>query len=196
VNESCDCIVSQDSHEFLHVVETHVDETTVALGEELVGSSNVHALVVGVEKSKAEFDRGLSIDVGGISDGEGLVVAGGGLEAGRIRVFGHHGVGSLLSEGLASGIEVLDVANELGSGLDGLGNHGADGGGSSCEENSSEDGLTLGEAVGGVIAGLESDGGKAALGRDDGAVNDSRAASDSGKDGGERRHVEKSQTLS
>jgi hypothetical protein len=175
------------------VVETHVDEATVALGEELVGSGNVHALVVGVEKSKTELNRVLSIDVGGVSDREALVVAGGGLEAGRIRVSGHHLFGSLLSEGLASGIKVGDVANELGGGGDGLGDHGADSGGTSREENSSDDWLALGEAV---VARLERGSGEAAPSRDNGTVDDSRAAGDSGNDGGERRHAEKSQTRS
>jgi hypothetical protein len=190
-NESCVCIVSQGCHKFPRIVETHIDEATVALGEELVRSGNVHALVVSVEKSKAEFNRGLSVDFCGVGDREGLVVAGGGLEAGRIRVFCHHGAGSLLSEGLASGIEVRDVADEFGSGGDSLADHSADSGGTGGDENSSEDWLALGEVV---VACLES--GKAALHRDGGAVDDNRAAGESSDDCGERRHVEKSQTLS
>lgn len=188
-NASCGCIVSQCPRWFAHVFETHVDETTVTLSEELVGSGNVHALVIGVEKSKAEINRALSVDVGGVSDREALVIAGGGLETGRIGVVGHHVLGSLLSEGLTSRIKVLDVADECGSGTNGLGDHSADRSGTSREENSSEDRLALAEVVG---ASLESDtGGNATVGGNSSAVDDSRAASDSGNDSGERRHVEK-----
>jgi hypothetical protein len=192
-NESCVCIVNQGSQEFLRVVETHVDEATIALREKLVGSGNIHALVVGVEKSKTELNRVLSIDVGGVSDREGLVIAGGGLESGRIGVPSHHLFGSLLSEGLASRIKVGDVANELSGGADGLGDYSADGGGTSRDENSSGDWLALAKAI---AARLERDSGEAVLRRDSGTVDNSRAAGNSGDDGGERRHPEKSQTWS
>jgi hypothetical protein len=185
-NESCDYIVSQGCHELLRVVGTHVDEATVALGEELVGSGNVHALVVGVEKSKAELDRVLSVNVGGVGHREALVVAGGSLEFGRVGVLGHHLFGGLLSEGLASGVEVGNVTNEFGSGADGFRDHSADRSSTSRDENGSEDWLTLGETVGRVIASLD---------RESSTVGDSRAAGNSGDDGGEGRHFEKSQTL-
>jgi hypothetical protein len=188
-NASCDCVVSQGFHKAPRLVRTYINESTVALGEELVGSSNIHALVIGVEKSKAELDRVLSIDVGGVSDREALVVAGRGLKAGRIGVPGHHLFGGLLSEGLASGIEVRNVTNEFGSGGDGLTDHGADSGGTSRDENGSENWFALGETV---VARLDS----GSVDRNGGAVDDSGAASKSGDDGGERRHLEKSQTWS
>jgi hypothetical protein len=37
-------------------METHVDKATIAFSEELVGSGNVQAFVVGVKQPKAEFD--------------------------------------------------------------------------------------------------------------------------------------------
>lgn len=182
-NASFGCVVSRSFRELLFVVGTYVDESTVALGEELVGSGNVHALVVGVEKSKGKLDRVLTVDVGGVSDREALVVAGGGLEAGRVRVPSHHLFGGLLSKGFASGIEVLDVTNEIGSGADGLADDSADSCGTSRDENSSENWLALAEAV---LTGLKSGSAR----RYGGAVDDSRAAGESGDDGGERRHVE------
>ena len=182
-NASYGYIVSRGSHDLPCVAGTYVDEPTVALGEELVGSGNVHALVVGVEKSKLKLDRVLTVDVGGVSDREALVVASGGLEAGRVGIPSHHLLGGLLGECLPSGIEVLDVTNEFGSGADGLADHSADSCGTSRNENSSENWLALAEAV---LSGLESGSAR----RDGGAVDDNRAAGKSGDDGGERRHVE------
>jgi len=182
-NASYGYIVSRGSHDLPCVAGTYVDEPTVALGEELVGSGNVHALVVGVEKSKLKLDRVLTVDVGGVSDRKALVVAGGGLETGRVGIPSHHLLGGLLGEGLPSGIEVLDVTNEFGSGADGLADDSADSCGTSRDENSSENWLALAEAV---LSGLESGNAR----RDGGAVDDSRAAGKSGNDGGERRHVE------
>ena len=179
-NASYGYIVSRGFHDLPCVAGTYVDEPTVALGEELVGSGNVHALVVGVEKSKLKLDRVLTVDVGGVSDRKALVVAGGGLETGRVGIPSHHLLGGLLGEGLPSGIVVLDVTNEFGSGADGLADDSADSCGTSRDENSSENWLALAEAV---LSGLES-------GRDGGAVDDDRAAGKSSDDGGERRHVE------
>ena len=118
------------------------------------------------------------------------------MEFGRIGVFGHHGFGGLLGEGLASAVEVGDVTDEFDSGVDGLSDHSADGSGTGRDKDGSDDGLTLDEAMGRVISSLESNRGEAALGRKYGAVDDSRAAGDSSDDSGEGRHVEKSQTLS
>lgn len=182
-NASCGCIVSRSFHELLFVAGTYVDEPTVALSEELVGSRNVHALVVGVEKSKFELDRVLTVNVGGVSDRKALVVAGGGLEAGRVGIPSHHLLGGLLGEGLASGIEVLDVTNEFGSGADGLCDDSADSCGTSRDENSSENWLALAEAI---LLGLESGSAR----RDGGTADDSRVTGKSGDDGGERMHVE------
>lgn len=182
-NASYGYIVSRGSHDLPCVAGTYVDEPTVALGEELVGSGNVHALVVGVEKSKLKLDRVLTVDVGGVSDRKALVVAGCSLEAGRVGIPSHHLLGGLLGECLPSGIEVLDVTNEFGSGADGLADHSADSCGTSRNENSSENWLALAEAV---LSGLESGSAR----RDGGAVDDNRAAGKSGDDGGERRHVE------
>lgn len=182
-NASYGFVVSRSFFELPCVAGTYVDEPTVALGEELVGSGNVHTLVVGVEKPKFELDRVLAVDVGGVSDREALVVAGGGLEAGRVGIPSHHLLGGLFGEGLASRIEVLDVTNEFGSGADGLGDDSADSRGTSRDENSSEDWFALAEAV---LSGIES----ASAHGDGGAVDNSRAAGKSGDDGGERRHVE------
>ena len=182
-NASYGYIVSRGSHDLPCVAGTYVDEPTVALGEELVGSGNVHALVVGVEKSKLKLDRVLTVDIGGVSDRKALVVAGCSLEAGRVGIPSHHLLGGLLGECLPSGIEVLDVTNEFGSGADGLADHSADSCGTSRNENSSENWLALAEAV---LSGLESGSAR----RDGGAVDDNRAAGKSGDDGGERRHVE------
>lgn len=182
-NASYGYIVSRGSHDLPCVAGTYVDEPTVALGEELVGSGNVHALVVGVEESKLKLDRVLTVDVGGVSDRKALVVAGCSLEAGRVGIPSHHLLGGLLGECLPSGIEVLDVTNEFGSGADGLADHSADSCGTSRNENSSENWLALAEAV---LSGLESGSAR----RDGGAVDDNRAAGKSGDDGGERRHVE------
>ena len=182
-NASYNFVVSRSYPELPCVAGTYVDEPTVALGEELIGSGDVHTLVVGVEKSKFKLDRVLTVDVGGVSNREALVVAGGGLEAGRVGIPSHHLLGGLLGEGLPSRIEVLDVTNEFGSGADGLGDDSADSCGTSSDENSSENWLALAEVV---LSGLES----ASAHRDGGAVDDSRAAGKSGNDGGERRHVE------
>jgi hypothetical protein len=101
-----------------------------------------------------------------------------------------------LGKGLASVVKVGDVTDEFGSGADGLGDYSADGSGTGRDKDGSGDGLTLGDAMDRGIPSLESDGGEAALGRNYGAVDKSRAAGDGSDDSGEGRHVEKSQTLS
>ena len=118
------------------------------------------------------------------------------MEFGRIGIFGHHGFGSLLGESLASSVEVRDVTDKFDSGVNGLGDHSADGSGPGRDKDGSDDGLALGEAIGRAIPSLKSDGGKAALCRNYSTVDNSRAAGDSSDNSGEGRHVEKSQTLS
>ena len=155
------------------------------------GGSNVHALVVGVENAEAELDRGLAIDVGGVSDGEGLVVASSSLETFRVGVVGHHGLGGLDSECLTTGIKVGDVADETDGGLDSLVDDGSDCCGTSRSQDSHSDGLALAQLMllsdrSAMESGsLET----SALGRDSSAINNGGASSDGSDEGSERRHV-------
>lgn len=189
ISQSCSFSLSRTRY------GTHVDETAISLSEELVGSSNVHAAVVGVQNAKTELDGGLSVDVGRIGDREIFVVAGRSLEALRIRVPSHHLVCGLLRESLATGVEVRDVTDECNNSSDSLVDDSGGGSGTSRGQNGSRDRLTLdedGSRVLGRVSGLERGGVKTTLGSRNGrTVNDDGAASDSGDHGRERRHIER-----
>ena len=177
---------------------TYVDETSIALSKELVRCSNVHALVISVEDSKSELNGGLSVDIGRISNREGFVIAGSGLETFRVGVISHHGLGGLDGEGFAASVEVGNVPDESGGSADGLVDDGSNCRGTSRGQNSNGDRLTLAENMAsafGCVSGLERGSVKAVLGWDHCAIDNGRASSDGGDDFSERGHFEKFERL-
>ncbi|KAI6765973.1 hypothetical protein HG530_007043 [Fusarium avenaceum] len=136
----------------------------------------------------------LSINVGRIGNTEAFVVTGSSLETSRIRVIGHHSIGGLHGEGLASRVEVGNVADESNSSVDGFCHDGSGSRGTSRGEDGHSNRLTLAQGMSralGHVSSVECGGVKTALTGDSCAIDDSRAAGDGGNDSGERRHVEK-----
>lgn len=173
---------------------TYVDETSIALSKELVRCSNVHALIIGVEDSKSELNGGLSVNVGRISNREGFVIAGSGLETFGVGVISHHGLGCLNGEGFTASVKVGNVTDKSGGSADGLVDDGSNCRGTSRGQNSNGDRLTLAENMAsalGYVSGLERGSVKAVLGWDHCAIDNGRASGDGGDEFSERVHFER-----
>jgi len=97
---------------------TYVDVTAIAVGVELVVVSNVHAVVVGVERTQAELHADNIRNGTAVLDMPALVVADNGNPAAAVRVVLPHERGRLLGKGLAGGRPVFEREELVQHGVD------------------------------------------------------------------------------